>query len=128
MCATPILHASLVFGLMRLGAATVSLRSAKVPAGIKVDAILTDDPAALHRPWDDHRSSTTHGSPGTAHRRTMRRIYPGSEDDTCRIILTSGSTGEAKGIAVLAQDADRPDRARDLFEGAAICHCSRAVL
>jgi acyl-CoA synthetase (AMP-forming)/AMP-acid ligase II len=26
------------------------------------------------------------------------RIYPGNEDDICRIILTSGSTGDAKGI------------------------------
>jgi acyl-CoA synthetase (AMP-forming)/AMP-acid ligase II len=93
-----ILHASLVFGLMRLGAATVSLRSAKVPAGIKADVILTDDPQRFTDHVTimgvDHAWLAGDGTPPD-----YARIYPGNEDDICRIILTSGSTGEAKGIA-----------------------------
>src|SRR5262245_19388606 len=39
-----IAHAALIFGLMRFGAITMSLRSPRVPDGIAVDAILTDMP------------------------------------------------------------------------------------
>ncbi len=93
-----ILHASLIFGLMRIGAATVSLRSTRVPAGIAADVILTDVPQRFTEPATilgvDHSWLNGDGTPPD-----YERIYPGNENDICRIILTSGSTGEAKGIA-----------------------------
>jgi fatty-acyl-CoA synthase/O-succinylbenzoic acid--CoA ligase len=93
-----ILHAALVFGLMRFGAVTVSLRSPRVPAGINADVILTDAPQLFSDPATilnvDHGWLAGSGAPPD-----YENIYPGREDDICRIILTSGSTGEAKGMA-----------------------------
>jgi acyl-CoA synthetase (AMP-forming)/AMP-acid ligase II len=93
-----ILHAALMFGLMRFGVVTVSLRSARVPAGINADVILTDAPQRFTETATilnvDHGWLAGDGTPPD-----YDRIYSGNEDDTCRIILTSGSTGEAKGIA-----------------------------
>jgi acyl-CoA synthetase (AMP-forming)/AMP-acid ligase II len=93
-----ILHASLIFGLMRIGAATMSLRSARVPPGIDVDVILTDVPQRFTEPATilgvDHSWLTGDGTPPD-----YTRIYPSNENDICRIILTTGSTGDAKGIA-----------------------------
>jgi acyl-CoA synthetase (AMP-forming)/AMP-acid ligase II len=93
-----ILHAALIFGLMRFGVVTLSLLSARVPAGINADVILTDDPQRFTDATTivavDHSWLTGDGTPPD-----YARIYPGNDDDICRIILTSGSTGESKGIA-----------------------------
>jgi len=93
-----ILHAALILGLMRFGVITLSLRSPRVPDGIVPDAILTTMPRefsgnttviAIDQEWLS--------GDGTAP--DYAKIYPGNEDDICRIILTSGSTGDSKGIA-----------------------------
>jgi acyl-CoA synthetase (AMP-forming)/AMP-acid ligase II len=93
-----ILHATLIFGLMRFGVITVSLRAAKVPEGINADVILTDTPQRFSEPVTilavDQLWIAGDGTPPA-----YEKIYPGNENDLCRIILTSGSTGEAKGIA-----------------------------
>jgi acyl-CoA synthetase (AMP-forming)/AMP-acid ligase II len=93
-----ILHTAIILGLMRLGVITVSLRAPRPPDGIVADAIVTDMP----RQFADNTSVIAVdydwlGGAGTAPDYT--KIHPGNEDDICRIILTSGSTGDAKGIA-----------------------------
>src|SRR5262245_2856244 len=93
-----ILHTAIILGLMRLGVITVSLRAPRPPDGIVADAIVTDMP----RQFADNTSVIAVdydwlGGAGTAP--DYAKIYPGKEDDICRIILTSGSTGDAKGIA-----------------------------
>lgn len=93
-----ILHASLTLGLMRLGVATVSLSSPRVPEGIVADVILTDAPQRFTDSATilgvDHSWLSGDGTPPD-----YDRLYSGDENDICRIILTSGSTGEPKGIA-----------------------------
>ncbi len=93
-----ILHSALIFGLMRFGVITVSLRSNRVPDGIKADVILTDVPQqfsgnttviAVDYAWIE----------GNGKAPDYERIHTGSEDDICRILLTSGSTGDSKGLA-----------------------------
>jgi acyl-CoA synthetase (AMP-forming)/AMP-acid ligase II len=119
-----ILHASLVFGLMRLGAVTVSLRAAKVPPGIKVDVILTDDPQRFTDDVTilgvDHAWLAGDGTPPD-----YARLYPGNEDDICRIILTSGSTGEAKGIAFSHKTLIARIAHGTYSKGPRHAHCSR---
>src|SRR5262245_26502360 len=83
---------------MRFGAVTMSMRSPRVPDGIAVDAVLTDMPQkfsgnATVLKVDNAWLSGDGKAPDYA------RIDSGNEDDICRIILTSGSTGDAKGIA-----------------------------
>jgi long-chain acyl-CoA synthetase len=93
-----IVHAAAILGLMRLGIVTVSCRDAAARYDFKVDAILTDEPAAfvgrgrvigIDRAWL------------TASRKPLdyQRLYRGKGGDICRIVLTSGSTGVPKGIA-----------------------------
>ena len=92
-----ILHASLSYGLMRIGAVVVSLLSAKVPEAIHADVILTDIPQRFTESATilavDHSWIAGDGTPPD-----YAQIYPGNEKDPCRIVLTTGSTGEAKCI------------------------------
>src|SRR5262245_44259555 len=93
-----ILHTAIILGLMRMGVITVSLRSPRVPDGIVADAILTNVQREFANNTTviavDYEWLAGDGKPPD-----YARIHPGSEDDICRIILTSGSTGDAKGIA-----------------------------
>jgi acyl-CoA synthetase (AMP-forming)/AMP-acid ligase II len=98
LVADPILHAALTLGLMRIGVVTMALIGAKIPENVPIDVILTDSPqqfpgvsnvVAVNAAWLQ--------GDGTAP--DYERIYKGDEDDNCRIILTSGSTGRSKGIA-----------------------------
>src|SRR6476619_4264324 len=92
-----ILHIVWTLGLLRLGAVTLSLRSPKGVAGIKPDIILTDRIGQVSQEgtvlgvdlsWLEGSASP----PGPS----AHQVKP---EDTCRIVLTSGSTGSAKGIA-----------------------------
>ena len=83
--------------ILRLGAVTLSFRSPKGVAGIKPDIILTDRIGQVSHEgtvlgvdlsWLEGSSSPS--SPST------HQVKP---EDTCRIVLTSGSTGSSKGIA-----------------------------
>jgi acyl-CoA synthetase (AMP-forming)/AMP-acid ligase II len=93
-----VLHTSLTLGLMHVGVTTLSLRGPKPVAGITPDVILTDAPGKIsggvtvlgvEQSWleDDGAAATGVNAPHN------------NEDDVCRIILTSGSTGIPKGIA-----------------------------
>ena len=94
----PILHISLILGLMHAGAVSMSLRDPNAVSGISPSLILTDAPArfsgagtvlGLDYSWIDGDGQPTE--------QTQKSV--GGGDDLCRIILTSGSTGVAKGVA-----------------------------
>jgi long-chain acyl-CoA synthetase len=99
LIADPILHATVILGLMRIGVATMSMAEPSLPEGIAVDAVLTDAPQlfagagnvlAVNAAW-----LQGDGTP-----LDYERIYRCKDDDTCCINLTSGSTGRRKGIAL----------------------------
>jgi len=98
LVADQVLHSALILGLMRLGIVTLSARDANFPNGLRIDAVLTDAPHAFGstgnvivadatwtvgdgQPVADPQGHRTHGN------------------DICRIILTSGTTGDAKAVA-----------------------------
>jgi hypothetical protein len=90
------LHTAFVLGLMHAGMTTLSLRGPKLPASISADVVLTDVPGrfagdvtvlTVDRSWLEGDGVKV---PVACH---------GKDDDICRIILTSGSTGIAKGVA-----------------------------
>lgn len=92
----PVLHAALVLGLIHVGATTLSLREPGSVAGINPDVILTDGAGSfpgvksaltVDQTWLEGNGAK---APVAAH---------GSDNDICRIILTFGSTGVAKGVA-----------------------------
>src|SRR5262245_35585638 len=94
----PVLHAAILLGLTRLGVATVSGRNPELPAVLKIAALITD----LNFPYQapmvlraDFGWTEGDGTPVPD-----ERIGETRADDPCRIVLTSGTTGDAKAVAL----------------------------
>lgn len=93
----PLLHAALVLALTRLGAVTFSPRSANLPADFSVDAAVTDVP----RPFGPRLRVLLFDPDwlaGDGRPLSTNDIGETSGSDRCRIILTSGTTGEPRGV------------------------------
>jgi len=95
----PLLHAALILGLTHAGIVPVSVAMYRPPAGLKIDAVLrnTDYPFApeARHVTVDHSWLMGDGAP------VERGREPRSDsDDICRIVLTSGSTGDPKAVAL----------------------------
>jgi acyl-coenzyme A synthetase/AMP-(fatty) acid ligase len=94
----PILHASIILGLTRLGIVTLSGRNPDLPKELKIDAVITDAPHPFTGVGRillaDFSWIMGDGRPVTA-----PTVSAGSGDDICRIILTSGTTGDSKAVA-----------------------------
>ncbi len=91
-----ILHAALILGLCRLGIVTLSGRSAELPNEMKIDAVISDTSHPFKNTGRIIRADKSwiegEGGPGAQ--------PEGSRgEDLCRIILTSGTTGDPKAVA-----------------------------
>jgi fatty-acyl-CoA synthase len=94
-----IFHAALILGLARIGVVTMSARSRSFPQEIGVDAVIADGDAAYQNAkrviaaaadaWMANGDGAPLDDP---------RLVSAGGDDLCRITLTSGSTGDARGI------------------------------
>lgn len=94
-----IFHAALILGLARIGVVTLSARSHSFSQEIGVDAVIADASATYQNAkrvivaeqgaWMDNGDGAPLDDP---------RLLSAGGDDLCRITLTSGSTGEARGI------------------------------
>jgi acyl-CoA synthetase (AMP-forming)/AMP-acid ligase II len=91
-----IFHVILTLALVRIGLVTVSCRDRSLPKELDATAVFVDMPGPFANVdriiIADTSWATGDGSP----------VAPGfvaSGDELCRIILTSGSTGTAKGVA-----------------------------
>jgi acyl-coenzyme A synthetase/AMP-(fatty) acid ligase len=94
----PIFLSVVTLALARLGVVTVSRFDERTLDAIRVDALIADKPPGRARidqiilvdlSWTKSSASL----PGPAD------VPPTSPDDICRIILTSGTTGDPKGVA-----------------------------
>jgi len=98
----PLLEAALILGLARAGIITMSVGMLP-PTGLKIDALISAAkqpfvPGAQHLPLDDSWI-TGDGTP-------VETMPDAPEaDDVCRIVLTSGTTGDPKAVA-LTQTGD----------------------
>jgi len=95
----PLLHAALILGLTHAGIVPVTVAMYRPPSGLKIDAVLcnTNYPFAVEarRVTVDHSWLMGDGAP------LERAPAPRSDsDDICRIVLTSGSTGDPKAVAL----------------------------
>jgi len=96
------IHAALILGLAHAGVVTISGRDGTCPKGLKVDAIIADGPLSVP---ENTRVivvdfSWTMGA-GVADEEGLHDSVGDDTfgDDTCRIIFTSGTTGDAKAVA-----------------------------
>jgi acyl-coenzyme A synthetase/AMP-(fatty) acid ligase len=95
----PLLHSVFILGLTQVGIIPLSVTGHKPPAGLKIDAVISSRPypfapEAKHFIFDACWT-TGDGSPVEPH-----PCGDGASDAICRIVLTSGSTGEPKAVAL----------------------------
>jgi acyl-coenzyme A synthetase/AMP-(fatty) acid ligase len=98
LVADKIFHAAIVLGLMRIGVITVSARHEKLPKEINVDVAITDAPRQFENVKRVILVDMT-WTMGDGKPLADEKVYRSEGDDICRIMLTSGTTGEAKGVA-----------------------------
>ncbi len=117
-----VLHVACTLGLMHMGAATMSMRGSNIAEATKPDLVLTDAPTKVMTDSTvvavDH--SWLHGD-GAAKPVPVN----GADQEICRIILTSGSTGEPKGIAFSHQLLAARIAHYTYSKGPRFAHCSR---
>lgn len=94
----PILNIALLLGLMRLGIATISAHELNLPQNLSIEAVLTDfaDRSNAVFAWQRVDKGWLLGG-NVAADSTHASVLP---SDYCQLFLTSGSTGEAKAVAI----------------------------
>ncbi len=98
----PLLHAVLMLALTQVGIVTVSVGMHKPPAGLKLDAVIKNTkypyaPEARHLTMD-------HGwLMGNGAAIDLSPHGGAASDEIARIVLTSGSTGDPKAVALTHQ-------------------------
>ena len=123
----PILHGLLFLGLTKIGVVTVSAQEAKLPRELTIDALLVEPTDKLHatapaiavdKSWIEGPGRPL-GDGGTSDARN---------DEPCRIVLTSGSTGEAKAILRTNRHATTSVHRWQLAFGSRLSEASRIFL
>ena len=94
----PLLEAALILGLTQAGIATMSVGMVP-PVGLRIDAVISATkpsfaPAAQHLVLDE---SWISGDGAPIERAP---VFPPEHDEVCRIVLTSGTTGGPKAVAL----------------------------
>src|SRR5215813_4178946 len=95
----PLVHSVFILGLTQIGIIPVSVAGHQPPPGLKVDAVISSRPypfaqQATHFIFDA-LWLTGDGSAVEVHPRGGE-----ASEATCRIVLTSGSTGDPKAVAL----------------------------
>jgi acyl-coenzyme A synthetase/AMP-(fatty) acid ligase len=93
----PAVEAALILGLAQMGVATMSA-GALLPAGVTLDAVIGEAiptvSAAKHLPLDETWITGEEKQAGAV------SFVESADDDICRIVLTSGTTGDPKAVAL----------------------------
>jgi acyl-CoA synthetase (AMP-forming)/AMP-acid ligase II len=121
----PIFHWAIVLGLTSIGIVSVSIVNASLPIGVRIDAVLSDVPMSFDKaqrviPIDQAWIEGDGKAP------EMDRRENG--DTTARIILTSGTTGEQRAVAMSHNLIWRRIQTYDFAFGNRFPVCSRIFL
>ena len=119
-----IFHAAMLLALTRLGLATLTVRDGVSPLPFKIDALITDarvPVSTVDRVAVADRSWMT----GDGEAIERRYVPPTSANDICRLMLTAGSTGTPKAVAISQRLlSERIGRHLTVF-GNRLPHCDR---
>src|SRR5215471_9926941 len=124
LVADKIFHAAIILGLTRLGVVTVSARHEKLPKELDVDVAITDAP----RTFENVKRvviADLGWTEGDGKPLADVRVYRSNADDICRIMLTSGTTGAAKGVAFSHRMLIDRMQHYDVAKGPGFPFCSR---
>ena len=94
-----VLHSIVILGLTQVGVVSVSVAMQKPPEGLKIDAVIANTtypfaPNAKHLSLDSSWTNRDGAPVATSPAGNTAR------DEVCRIVLTSGTTGEPKAVAL----------------------------
>ena len=122
----PILHAIMLIALTRLGIVTISGKNRNFAWRFEVDAIIAD------KPFPNRAKRTILADAGWASGDDRpianEHIHRASPDEVCRIMLTSGTTGDDRAVAVTNRTmAARIDR-QCAYLGPRAPFCSRTFI
>src|SRR5579859_185338 len=95
----PLLHAVVILGLMQAGMVTVSVAGHPPPSGLKIDTVISSRPYPF-APQARHFILDMSWMSGTAAPIETTPSGAAASGRTCRIILTSGTTGDSKAVAL----------------------------
>jgi acyl-coenzyme A synthetase/AMP-(fatty) acid ligase len=119
-----IFHAALVLALTRLGIVTVSARTPRLPKELGVKAVIASKAAAFENAGKvilaDPNWMFTDGAP-----LTRDQIVRSDDADVCRIMLTSGTTGEAKAIRFTHGDVQGKSGRNEYAKGSRVAVTAR---
>ena len=120
----PIFLTVVTLALARLGVVTVSRYDERVLDTIRVDALIADKPPGRARIdqiilVDLSWTKVSEGLPA------RRDVGPTAADDLCRIILTSGTTGDPKGVAFTHRRVAERTATNDYVFGSRFPHLAR---
>ena len=121
----PIFHWALILGLTRIGVVSLSVHNPNLPAGFRIDAILTDSPERF--PNVGRVIAVDPGWVEGDGKPPATEIEPAGTD-IARIILTSGTTGDQKAVALSHDIILRRVQSYDFAFGNRIPACSRVFL
>jgi acyl-CoA synthetase (AMP-forming)/AMP-acid ligase II len=123
----PLHHTALILGLTQVGIIPMTVGPNAPPPGLKVDAVIKNTdygfaPQAKHLQFD-FTWMMGEGAPieGLRH-------PPSEADDFCRIIMTSGTTGDAKAVALTHRIAIARVARFDFLTGHGLARSSRVYL
>jgi acyl-CoA synthetase (AMP-forming)/AMP-acid ligase II len=120
-----ILHTAVILGLMHAGITTLSLRDARMPAGIDADLVLTDLAQIPPRLSGNASVVKINQSWLQGDGAKVPIACRGGGQDICRVILTSGSTGVPKGLAFSHGNLAARIAHYQYSKGPRFAHCSR---
>ena len=119
-----IFHAALVLALTRLGIVTVSARTPRLPKELGAHAVIASKSESFENVGKviiaDPNWMFAEGAP-----LAREQIANSEEDDVCRIMLTSGTTGEAKAIRFTHRDVQGKSARNEYAKGSRVAVTAR---
>jgi acyl-CoA synthetase (AMP-forming)/AMP-acid ligase II len=120
-------HSVVILGLTQVGIIPVSVGMQKPPGGLKIDAVLstTNYPFAAQAP---HHPFDFTWIMGDGRPVETSRDAASESDETCRIMLTTGTTGEPKAVALTHKLAMARNARFQFLQGRHLPSCSRIFM